>query len=515
MQSKVKKFLCLTLALLMTTSIAACGGAGGGTSSSSGNGGGYSSSVGGGDSSSSSRPADSSITSQETPRLENGMPNYDAITGVEPLMLNSYFSPELDKQAFQTYKDCGFNWIMLGGDFWFPSNSVETALGWCDELGINALVNVSGSETMMRQMAPTYKQYSSFKGYYFDEPFMDMHGTKNGLIQLEGITQDLVSTHPDVSFSVNLNPTWFIDTFSQPYTYEEYVNAMMEKINRQYQNANSRAYKWIGADDYPFWINGSTKYLDDGWLEGLAYLAQAKKESDMDNVVSNFFIQAMPFGVGTKSRNRVMTYKEMKMQMYTLMAFGYDSMSFFCYASPPVVNGGEFTASQKGLVDREGNKTAAWTDAQKLMREVNKFQHTYMQFNDGWSGVYPVLGSSSSSSRSDFNKLNNFAAENLGSPVIRSMIMRLMGLTSVTSTRDALVGCFKDDYDNSGFVVVNYNDTDKNYTSSVDMQFDATKYSKAWVYIDGVQDEVQLASGKLTLQLDVGEGVFVIPIKNQ
>lgn len=528
MKNAYKKISCLLLALTISFGVVACGGKPN-RNSSGGN--------GGDSSSSSSRPADSSsqggnssvedsssseapVTPQETPYLPNGMPDYDAITGVDEFIFNSYYSPKVSRAAFQEYKDCGFNWVNLCGNTWFPSTTVEDALSIADDLGLKVLVNVSEAPTMMNQLASTYLQYDSFQGYYFDEPFMDVHTGYNnrlGLIQLETQTRNLVASYPSVSFCVNLNPIWYTDsTYSNP-TYEQYVNAMMTKINAPYQDVNSKARKWLSADDYPFWYNKSanTKYLATDWLKGLAYLARAKSDSDMDNLVSNFFIQSMAFGTGNKSRNRPMYYKEMKMQLYTLMAFGYDSASFFCYYTPPVVTDGEFTADQFALIDRKDQKTQTYHDAKTLMTEVKKFQHTYMQFNDNWRGVYTVVGSGSSS-RADFTDLANFdGVESLTSPIVSSSKRKRMGLTSATATRDTVIGCMEDDYGNAGFVVVNYNDTIKNYSSQVDMQFDAAKFSKAWVYIDGQRSEVALSSGKLTLSLDVGEGVFVIPILNR
>lgn len=332
MKMSVKKVLCMAMAL--TLSLGAACGVRPNSNPSGGGQGGYSSSQGGADSSSSqgggqtgdsqsstggsqgadsstgSSTADSSSSSQGTPFLENGMPDYDNITGVEDLMLNSYYSPIMRYEQFELYKACGFNWMNLWGNCAFPSSEVATALGWCDQLGLKTLVNASNDTGMMDDMANEYTQYDSFQGFYFDEPFMEYHDTKPGLIQLENATNALISASRDTSFCVNLNPIWFIDTFHLSYTYEDYVLAMMSKINQPYQDANSKARKWLSADDYPFWINKNTneKWLAEDWLKGLSYLSVAKMESDMDNLTSNYFLQAMPFTSGSnKTRERTMT----------------------------------------------------------------------------------------------------------------------------------------------------------------------------------------------------------------
>ncbi len=43
------------------------------------------------------------------------------------------------------------------------------------------------------------------------------------------------------------------------------------------------------------------------------------------------------------------------------------------------------------------------------------------------------------------------------------------------------------------------------------MTFKFANYNKAYVYINGVKTEVTLKNNELTLDLGVGEGVFVIP----
>ena len=67
----------------------------------------------------------------------------------------------------------------------------------------------------------------------------------------------------------------------------------------------------------------------------------------------------------------------------------------------------------------------------------------------------------------------------------------------------------KDKSGNPGFMVVNYNDTTYNKTSKVEIKFDSA--DKALVFIDGVKQDLTLTNNVLTLNLDVGEGVFVIP----
>ena len=74
-----------------------------------------------------------------------------------------------------------------------------------------------------------------------------------------------------------------------------------------------------------------------------------------------------------------------------------------------------------------------------------------------------------------------------------------------------MFGYFNDVDGNDGIMVVNYNETSLNLTDEVTLNFDSSKYNKAICYVGGKKTVVNLSSGKLNLELGVGEGVFVIP----
>lgn len=85
----------------------------------------------------------------------------------------------------------------------------------------------------------------------------------------------------------------------------------------------------------------------------------------------------------------------------------------------------------------------------------------------------------------------------------------MKGVKSVTATEDSIVGYMQDSAGNPGYMAVNYNDT--TYKKKSDVTFTFTNYNRAYVYIDGVKHDVGLKNHQLTLNLDIGEGVFVIP----
>ena len=182
------------------------------------------------------------------------------------------------------------------------------------------------------------------------------------------------------------------------------------------------------------------------------------------------------------------------------MAFGYDSVSYYCYATPPYNK--DFPVVCDALVDRENNKTQIWYDSQKLNKEITSFSNVYKHFNNQWIGVSQIYGTNNTTKDANYQNPSFSVRTPLS-------VSDLGGVKAITSTEDIIVGYMKDTVGNAGFMVVNYNDTTYNKTSVVKMTFDNA--NKALVYVDGVKQVVNLADNVLTLNLGIGEGVFVIP----
>lgn len=453
-----------------------------------------------------SSSANGSITSES---ITSNLPDYDK-ENADKMVFNAWFTPEITEENFKAYKECGFNYMFLQGNNVgaLGGTKMTEAMELCEKLDIKVYVDVTKAESAMLTLAEKFVKYKCFMGFNYDEPVIHsstLNGT-TGIVELSPYVTALRDKYPQVEFLVNLNPSSNVSFpwGTEPFTFSEYLQALSDNILSVYSDTNTR--KWLSCDDYPLYRDTSAKkqyYLKTEWLQCLEYLANKKRDSEM-KLDSNFFIQSMPFGTEAKSRDRVPSYNDLRLQMYTVMAFGYDSVSFFCYGTPPAVEGGEFTEKQVALVDRSGNKTELWTNSQKLISEINEFSHTYMQFNDNWVGVLPLLGTNNTS-KDDMYYNNSF--DTMVSPL--GGANRLKGVKSVEATEDSIVGYMQDKDGNPGYMVVNYNDTTENKKSAVTFKF--ANYNKAYVYIDGAKKEVTLKNNELTLNLDVGEGVFVIP----
>ena len=436
------------------------------------------------------------------------LPDYDAVQA-DQLIFNGWFAPEVSREKFVEYKECGFNYMFMMGQNVGSLGSAKMfeAMDLCEELDIKVFIDVTRNDMAILSMADQLTKYDCFVGFNYDEPVIhssSLNGT-TGIVELAPYIEALHKKHPDVEFLVNLNPSsnTGLSWGTEPFTYEEYLDAWFDYTASIFEGSSCR--NWLSCDDYPLYRDTSSKtefFLKTTWLQNLEYLSAAKRDSETP-ITSNFFIQSMPFGVGAKSRDRVPTYEDLRLQMYSCLAYGYDSISFFCYGTPPATEGGEFTQSQNALIDRDGNKTQIWYDTQTLLAEISKFSNTYMQFNDNWIGTLPILGSNNLA-KDDMYYNNSFDV--LMQPLT---LNRLKGVKNVTATEDSIVGYMQDSEGNPGYIVVNYNDT--TYKKKSDVTFTFNGYNRAYVYIDGEKHDVGFTNHQLTLNLDIGEGVFVIP----
>lgn len=80
-----------------------------------------------------------------------------------------------------------------------------------------------------------------------------------------------------------------------------------------------------------------------------------------------------------------------------------------------------------------------------------------------------------------------------------------------TVTNETLIGCMKNANVNDGFFIVNATDPAKNISDSVTVTFNNA--TSAICYIKGKETKINLTNGSYTFDLELGEGVFVIPVQ--
>lgn len=441
------------------------------------------------------------------------LPDYDANKSEYGIDISGWLIPKnISTADVDWITDAGINVMhaVAAGDsetLFFPEYNAEALakLNFFRDKGIQIYVNTCSRDAASFQKISSFGKHGGVIGMSYDEP------TKAEIDEIAKYVDYFNQNGNGKNMLVNLFPSF---TSSVKSDFGKLYNTTQQKyeLYLQYYCDNvlsklTSGEKWLSADRYLLtYDKNGKKCLDNGWLADVQSVAKVAKNY---GAKTNFFVQTMAYGAtngvasGAQegSRDRVPTYNDIRLQQYALMAFGYDGISLFCYGSPAA--GGEFSLSQTGIIDRNGNKTETYEAVKKANNELLSFDHVLKQFN--WQGVFTcdagkTLTGTSTTSNASFKTLDRISLANVSS------------LSKVSASADTLCGYFKDAAGNDGIMVVNYNETTENLTDTVELTFDSSKYNAAVCYVGGVKKVFTgLTDGKLSLSLGAGEGIFVIP----
>ena len=368
----------------------------------------------------------------------------------------------------------------------------------CKENGLSLLLHVGGKDASKLAYVSNVTAYDAVQGLCIDEP------NKSQIDEIAARVDGYNRNAGTKDLFVNLYPSLWSGLKTEfDGNYSAYLEYFYEKVLSKI----TAGEKWLSADRYPLtYDTKGEKCLDTGWLsdvEAVALLAEK-----YENVKTNFFIQTMPYGGEEKSgaqagsRDRVPTYEDVRMQEYTLLTFGYDMISCFCYGSP--VEGNEFLDRQVAMIDRSGERTDIYYSVQKANKEILAFDHVIKQFKR--KGVFT---NDAGKTTTDKHRTQNSSFAGL---TTRMSVAEIDCLAEVYSSADTLFGYFADAEENAGFTLVNYNETSEAITDNVSLRFNPDyKFNKALCYIGGVKTVLDVKNNTLDITLGVGEGVFVIP----
>lgn len=314
---------------------------------------------------------------------------------ITDIILTAWYPPTPTEENFRQYKECGFDRIFLLGEYVDGAGTpkMEKALEMCDKFGIKAFVDISGRLDLIEECIDEYMKHPSFEGFNYDEPviYRNTLTKMDGIVDIAPVVEKMHKKYPTVEFLINLNPTTSVKLpwGTPPFTYEEYLEAQEKYINGIFDG--SETTNWLSCDDYPICYDPETdrRFLKDTWLRNVEYIAQAKKNSRYI-LKTNFFIQVMPYGVPANLHDRLPTYEDISLQAYTLLAFGFDSISYFCYAMPTAA---EFSERQYSMIDRSEQKTQTYFCGQKLNGILRKLNPIYKRLKNNWRGVILSMGS--------------------------------------------------------------------------------------------------------------------------
>ncbi len=277
--------------------------------------------------------------------------------------------------------------------------------------------------------------------------------------------------------------------------YRNFLQTYKTTFNDQLSSASGTS---VSFDNYPFvhdqgtyggffGIGGTFESgIQDTYLLNCLIAAQVAGEDDFGLCIQTF--EATDLKNNT-SRD-ITSAAEVSLQLYTGMAMGADLFEYFAYNSNDDFNAIMNTDGTKRLYDivKEGNEALCFDNL------VNAFT---------WNGIMTVAGSTNNHNGDAFDSVADLVLTDATNGV----------LNTVSSTDDAIVGCFTKDTLN-GYMLVNYNDPAAvTGNNTVTVSFADCTRARVYTNVDGVltSELVELTDGAYTATLAPGSACFIIP----
>lgn len=399
------------------------------------------------------------------------------------MTLGAWGAPPPTKEGYETFAAAGFNCAFQ--DFrQLTSSALHDVMRYAEETGVKMWIQ-TGNESynqpdiIQKVYDEELDQYDSFDGInFYDEP---------GAVRFEEIAElipDFEKNYSDGMFIVNLFPSYADGSYLGAGGFEGYITNYVEKVLGRVSGR-----KFLSFDYYPLMTETdpstgkSENYVADTWLSDLDVVSNAAKFTDIE---THCFAQTRKF-----DSNRALTSAaDVRFQYAVSMAYGFKGISAFMYNAAARPNG----SWGEGLVN--GDKiNPEYYYAKEANEEVLKFDHVYLSFD--YLGTMPVQASSGTSCPAFM--------------MLRHKLDEVDGVDTVEAEEPALVGSFRDKEDNNGYMIVNYTEPSDKLSNTVTVNFEKG-ISKARVYRKGVPEDVEIKDGTLTLDLEPGEGAFVIAV---
>ena len=447
---------------------------------------------------------------------DSSAPSYDSVAWYYPALDSSNGYDNVTNDAIaQTMKDAGFTTVNLAGknNIYITSEANITAMKQIVAMfyrnGLKSVVytsNAAENEALGTEATtlPDFSDCEGFAGFLvWDEP-SPTAAAMNRLAEYAS-WYNTVYGESEAPFMVNLFPSyasWFTGGATGDYTtYADYVKAYCDIVL-----SNVNGTKYLSMDSYPIMADGT---LNQNFLYDLAVLKAYGMEYD---AFVHACLQSSGWNEGNTAMEKAPTEEQMRLQLYTALAFGMDSVSWFTYT--PLND----TITDQSPVDFAGNKNETVYEAMKAVNaDLAAFGSLYKAYD--WKGVImssPAKGTSLFgyyiNQDAQYNAYNMVKSESLFTKYLLSA-SNTASFSEVSGSGNYIVGVMEDANGNEAFTVVNYSAIDDN--KSVALTLTAAESASYTVYIDGVAQTVEIGTSGYTLNLQPGQGAFIVSANTQ
>ena len=392
------------------------------------------------------------------------------------MMIGAWDAPLSTLEDIQIAKDMGLTHMFLDQyHIKRGTKEYEDALKLYEQVGLKVIVqtnNAFDQEAILNDNTD-YRDYPAVDFInYWDEPH---YSTIDRVGEL--VAEHLATYGEDIMFFGNLLPNTSTKRF-EGHTFKEYVQKWAELVVEQLPEGQ----RYLSVDVYPLQEKNGQPVMRTTWLDAVETVALQAKKS---NAIAHFFLLSTEH-----YQYRAISEEDIRFQFYVYMAYGAQAFSYFTYADSILADFEHACVSRT----QTGKIHDTYYMAQTVNNEIKKFDHVYLNFE--WQGTLPIIGTNNEEGTN-----GNF--EGLDAP-----------LTSIDvcsrweSTEDALIGVFQDKDGNDGLIVTNFTDPALGLYNTVKLEFNDV--SKVRIYRGGVAYDYEIVNNMLKVDLEPGEGVFII-----
>ncbi len=442
---------------------------------------------------------------------ENKIPVYNS----KQFEISGFWAPyEISEESFKQYKDVGFTTLAMinhslsntsQDQFYLGSERTMKALEICDKVGLKAILNYNdwkaeqcegegyNGETPFSKF-DVYGEYKDIiSGIHIcDEPHVrhiDQYGNKT-------LIEDFKKVYPNAKYIVNLIP--YTAYASRGFdNYEQMMDVYEKTFMEPFENP------MVSVDVYPFHQDMTT---DDGTLlVNYEFIANSAKKY---NVKPTYILQSSIGGAdtGKKEFEMELSEQDLRWEIYNALAYGADSLQYYCYSVPKSFDedGNEVFMYDECILKRDDTPSNIYYSLQKLHKEIQSFASVILSYD--WDDTIGVSGTQEQTFRVSAIELDeNFDVVKL---------KNCKNYVDATSTHDMVVSRFTSDKYGDAYMFLNW--AERGGKNTINAQFKDCDALAIYGYAgyDGTPKIVELdENGKITIELEYGEGVFVTPIK--
>jgi Beta-galactosidase len=291
------------------------------------------------------------ITSCRTTNIVSSAGRYASVPLEGIPILAWYGVQEHTVERYRELKECGFDYNLT---LYMNVEQLPQALDAAKEAGIRMIIYCEGLETELENTVNRFKDHPAIGGYYLkDEPNSNEFPHLGELVRrVQSIDNQhfcYVNIFPDVS-----------STYLKTENYLEYVQLFLKIV----------PVEILSFDQYPISVNASgVRFLYYKWYQTLKIISDEAR-----NAGKPFWAFALTTAHAVYP---IPTIADLKLQIYSSLAYGAQGIQYFTYWTPPNPEFGDF---HDGPISdySMGQRSTTWYNVKQMNEEIKRLSNVFL-----------------------------------------------------------------------------------------------------------------------------------------